>query len=245
MNFKDLKEKALQLKEKATEKILGLKNKSEEIATNATYKANELKEKAVDIKNTATEKVTETTQKANEIKDRVVSIKEETTGKANEIKDKVIQIKNEATEKTEKTKEYGKEKFYTFKINIGSKEELDFNIKKSATTSFINQETSEEKFFKHKSVIIFTKDWSDFLKKSYYIIPILNTKAFAQNIPVKFCKSEIEWINLADYWVDISNLPCLVVFEEEKVLKIIQWEEKILKLVKSFDLDINKLIEEA
>jgi hypothetical protein len=32
------------------------------------------------------------------------------------------------------------------------------------------------------------------------------------------------------------------VFEDEKVIKNIEWSENILKLVKSFDLDINNLI---
>jgi len=36
----------------------------------------------------------------------------------------------------------------------------------------------------------------------------------------------------------------MVVFEEEKVSKTIEGTENILKLVKSFDIDINKLIDE-
>jgi len=59
---------------------------------------------------------------------------------------------------------------------------------------------------------------------------------------ITIAKSKIEWVNLSDY--NIETLPSLVVFEEEKAYKTISWEENILKLVKSFDLDINKLINE-
>jgi predicted enzyme involved in methoxymalonyl-ACP biosynthesis len=48
-----------------------------------------------------------------------------------------------------------------------------------------------------------------------------------------------------DYQVDITKLPTMIVFEEEKFYKKIEWEENILKLVKSFNLDINALIEKA
>jgi hypothetical protein len=47
---------------------------------------------------------------------------------------------------------------------------------------------------------------------------------------------------LKEYKIIIQ--PCLVVFETEKVVKIIEWEEKILKIVKWLSPDINKLIEE-
>ena len=57
-------------------------------------------------------------------------------------------------------------------------------------------------------------------------------------------KSKIEWIKLSDYKVKAKSLPCLVVFEEEKVYKTIEGAENILKLVKSFGLDINKQIDE-
>jgi hypothetical protein len=77
------------------------------------------------------------------------------------------------------------------------------------------------------------------------MLPVIATKAFTQSITVKLAQSKIEWIKLSDYQVKVKTLPCLVVFEEEKVLKTIEGTENILKLVKSFDLDINKLIDEA
>lgn len=263
MNFNDLKEKALKIKEQATEKFLAIKNKSWEIATNTTYKANELKDKALESKDKALEIKDNVVDKATDIKEKAENIKQEATDKTNEIKDKAIEtkekaiemkdmatekvadIKQEATEKKDETIKYAKEKSYGFKTVISSKEEFDFIVKKSATTSFISQESGEEKFYKHKSIIVFAEEWSEFLKKTVYVMPILITKAFSQNIVVRLIKTQIEGINLSDYWVKVENLPSMVVFEEEKVLKIIEWQENILKLVKSLDLDINKSIEEA
>jgi hypothetical protein len=76
-------------------------------------------------------------------------------------------------------------------------------------------------------------------------LPVITAKAFSQNISVKLANSKIEWVKLSNYKVKEKSLPCLVVFEEEKVLKTIEWTQNILKLVKSFDLDINKLIDEV
>jgi hypothetical protein len=76
------------------------------------------------------------------------------------------------------------------------------------------------------------------------MLPVIVAKAFSQNIAIKLAKSKIEWVKLSDYSVKVESLPCLVVFEEEKVLKTIEGKENILKLVKSFDLDINKQIDD-
>ncbi|MDP2090407.1 MAG: hypothetical protein Q8K30_02310 [Candidatus Gracilibacteria bacterium] len=263
MNFNDLKEKALKLKEQATEKFISIKNKSEEIAKNATNKASELKNKTIESKEKTIEMKDNLVDKATNIKEKAENIKQETTDKTNEIKDKAIEtkdkaiemkymatekvtdLKQEATEKKDETIKYAKEKSYGFKTVISSKEEFEFIIKKSATIVFTNQETGEEKLYKHKSIIIFAEEGSEFLKKTIYVMPILITKAFSQNIVVRLVKTQIEGINLADYNLKVENLPSMLIFEEEKVLKVIEGQENILKLVKSFDLDINKLIEEA
>jgi hypothetical protein len=42
---------------------------------------------------------------------------------------------------------------------------------------------------------------------------------------------------------NIKNQPCLVVFETKEVIKIIEWEENILKIVKDLNLDLEKSIE--
>ncbi len=153
------------------------------------------------------------------------------------LKQKAIDFKNKTIDSAAKS-------LADSSFTINKKQELDNIIQKSATTTFKNKETWEEKQYKHKSIVIFAEEWSDFFKEALYIFPVISAKAFSQNIAFKLAKSKIETVNLTEYSVDEKSLPTLVVFEEEKVLKTISWEENILKLVKSFDLDINKLIDD-
>lgn len=154
-------------------------------------------------------------------------------------------IKEKLNEQTQKAVDYGAKKLTESSLTISKKEELEKLIKKSATTSFKNKETWVEKNYKHKTIAIFADEWSDFFKDALYMLPVISAKAFTQNISVSLAKSKIEEVNLSDYKVKTESLPCLVVFEEEKVLKTIEGTKNILKLVKSFDLDINKLIDNA
>ena len=159
------------------------------------------------------------------------------------IKRKALELKERASEHTQKAIDYSAKKLTDSKYTIDKKEELDVIIKKSATTTFKNKETWVEKQNKHQSVVIFADEWSDFFKEALYMLPVIITKAFTQNISVKLAKSKIEWVKLSDYNVKAKTLPCLVIFEEKKVLTTIEWTENILKLVKSIDFDINKIIE--
>lgn len=161
-----------------------------------------------------------------------------------ELKEKALKLKEKASKQTQKAIDYGAKKLTDSSLTINKKEELELLIKKSTTTKFKNKETWIEKEYKHKVIIIFSDEWSDFFKKALYILPVISAKAFTQNISVKLAKSKIKWIKLSDYSVKAKSLPCLVVFENEKVLKTIEGTENILKLVKSFDLDINKQIDE-
>lgn len=158
---------------------------------------------------------------------------------------KALELKEKASEHKQKAIEYGAKKITNSKNTISKKEDLDALIKKSATTSFKNKETWVEKKTKHKSLVIFADEGSEFFEDALYILPVMITKAFTQNISLKLAVSKIEWVKLSDYNVKAKTLPCLVVFEEKKVLKTIEWTENILKLVKSFNININKLIDEA
>lgn len=161
------------------------------------------------------------------------------------IKEKALNIKEKASEQTQKAIAYSAKKLTNSNFTIETKEGLEKIIKKSANTIFKNKETWVEKTYTHKSIVVFADEWSDFFKDSLYALPVLATKAFTQNIPLRLAKSKIEGINLSDYKIKTETLPCLVVFENELAIKNIEGSENILKLVKSFDLDINKLIEKA
>ncbi len=125
-------------------------------------------------------------------------------------------------------------------FTISSKEELDVFIKKSWNINFMDQETWEEKLFVKRCIVIFWDEKTDFFKNAVYRLPILLTKSFSQNIKIKLAKSSIKWLKLENY--EIKKLPSMVVFENAKVLKVIQWEKNILKVVKETSLDINRTI---
>jgi hypothetical protein len=161
------------------------------------------------------------------------------------IKEKALKLKQKATEQTHKAINYGAQKLSNSSFTIETKEELTLIIQKSKPTTYKSKETWVEKTFKHQSIVIFADVWSEFFKEALYVLPVIITKAFTQNISVKLAKSKIEWVDLSQYNIKLDSLPCLVVFENEKVIKNIEWSENIIKLVKSFDLDINKLIDKA
>jgi len=158
------------------------------------------------------------------------------------IKQKAMKLKEQASQKIDEAVDYGAKKLADSGYTISNKEEFEKIITKSKTTEFTNKETWEKKSYKHKTIIIFWEESSDFFKDALVNFPILVTKAFSQNIILRLAKSNITDVNLGEY--KINSFPCLVVFEEEKVYKIIEWVNNIEKLVKSFDLDINKSIEE-
>jgi len=157
------------------------------------------------------------------------------------IKEKALELKKQASEKIDDAIDYSAKKLSESGLTISKKDEVDKLILKSKTTSFKNKETGEEKIYKHRSIIVFWEEKSDFFKDALIHFPVLATKAFSQNITIKLSKEKIEGFNISDLWV--KEFPAIVVFEEEKVLKVIHWKENILKLVKSINLDINKEIE--
>lgn len=157
------------------------------------------------------------------------------------LKEKALELKKEASKKMEQAIDYSAKKLSESTVTISKKEEVEKMIKKSKTTSFTNKETWITKEYIHKSIIVFGEEKSNFFKKALINFPILAAKAFSQNITLKLAKEKIEGYDITKLWVE--SFPCLVVFEEEKVLKVIHWEENIQKLVKALNLDINKEME--
>lgn len=163
------------------------------------------------------------------------SFKDKAIKKAKQFKDKAIEI-------SYKTVNFTAKKLSESGFTISTKEELEKFIKKSAKTNFKDKETWIEKIYSHRVIVIFWDEKSDFFKKSLVNFPILVAKAFSQNIPLKLAKHNIKDIVYQNY--NLDEFPSLVIFENEKFLKIIKKEENILKLVKFLSLDINKAIDE-
>jgi len=150
------------------------------------------------------------------------------------IKSKLIETKNKAVDKSA-------EFLWNSAFTIKTLESLNEIIKKSKKTTFTNKETWETKEFNKKIIVVFWDENSDFFKESLLSFPVLATKAFSQNITLKLAKTSIEWLKLEDY--NIKETPSLLVFQDEKIIKVVSWRENILKLVKSINLDINSEIE--
>ncbi len=122
---------------------------------------------------------------------------------------------------------------------LNTVEELDAFIEKSKTKKVTIKDTWEEKEFIKKVIVIFADNESDFFEKSLIQLPVLVTKAFSQNIPLKMCDVALK--DLKKYWVE--SHPTLLVYETEKVIKTIDSEEGISSIVKDLSLDINAAIE--
>lgn len=151
-----------------------------------------------------------------------------------EMKEKALELKNKAIE-------YSSQKLASSNFTISTNEDLENFINKSENTKFTNKETWEEKTYTKRVIIIFIDEKSDFFKQTIITFPVLLTKSFSQNVQIKLAKSTIKDLNLKKY--SVEEIPSLVVFENKKVHKVILWEKNILKLVKNFDLDINKQID--
>lgn len=158
------------------------------------------------------------------------------------LKEKALKLKEKAINMKDKALDYGAWKLASSGFTIDSKEELDKFIDKSGETIFKNKTTWVEKIYSHKVIIIFWDEKTDFFKNALYQLPVIITKSFSQNTLLKLAKTDIKDIDLSIY--GIKEMPSIVVFENKKIYKVISWEENIIKLVKSFSLDINKAIEE-
>jgi len=149
-----------------------------------------------------------------------------------DFKKKALKFKDSIIEKWAK-------KLANSSLVINKMEDLEKFIEKSKIKTFTSKETGETKIFIKKVIVIFWEKDSNFFKKALIQLPVLVTKAFSKNIPLKMC--DIELKDIKNYW--IKSLPSLVVFETEKVIKIINSEEGITKIVTWFTINIEEAIE--
>ena len=172
---------------------------------------------------------------------RVYNIYEIATMGLQDIKQKAKVLKSSAKESSRSALSYGKEKLATSRFMLDDMDKVEGFIDMSLDSDFINKKSWEEKVFKHKIIIIFLDVKSDFFTRMLYQFPILITKAFSQNIALKLADIRMSGLNKKDY--GISSGPSLVLIENKKVLKVIEGEENIQKVVKTLNLDINKSID--
>lgn len=148
------------------------------------------------------------------------------------IKEKAIKFKNNSIAS-------GAKKLSESSLVIKKIEDLEKHISKSKNITFTSKDTWETKTGIKHSIIIFTEKDSDFYKDALVIMPVLMTKAWTSWIALKI--SDIDLKDLKKY--NISKTPSLALFTNEKLVKVITWDENIKTIVKTLDLDIIKAIE--
>lgn len=149
------------------------------------------------------------------------------------------ELKKKALEAKDKLVETSTKKMVASSMVINTPEQLEAFIKKSETKTITSKETGEEKTCVKKVIILFAEKDSDFLKKALLQFGVFYAKAFSQNIPFKMCDLDLKEIKK----YKVKSIPSLVVFETEKAIKFIEWEENIGKVVKDLSLDIMKAID--
>lgn len=154
----------------------------------------------------------------------------------------VEQAKNKTKELSDKAVAFSSEKLAESGLTLKKSEDIQKIIDNSKNKKFTNKETGIAKTFTKNAIIVYADEKSEFFKEILYILPVLATKGFSKNIPVKIASSNIKDFDYKAH--NLSNFPSLVLYENTEIKKSISGKENILKLVKNMNLDINKQIEE-
>ncbi len=149
--------------------------------------------------------------------------------------------KNKTKEYSDKAVDFSSKKLSESKLTLKTAEELQKIIDSSENKKFTNKETGVEKTFVKHSIIILWDEKSDFFKEALYILPVLATKGFTKNTSVKIAGNNIKDFDYKT--IQVEEFPSLVLFENKEVKKVITGKENILKLVKTWNFDINELVE--
>lgn len=157
------------------------------------------------------------------------------------IKAKAFQFKDKVVEFTDKTIVEAAKKVSQSNIVLKNQVELDEFILKSENKTYTN-DLWESKVFTKRCLVIFWDSTKDFFREFLFLLPVLLTKWFSQNLSIKLIDINNKEIEYSKY--DLKEIPSMIVFENKIIYKIIIWEENIKKVVKSLSLDINKSIEE-
>jgi len=154
-------------------------------------------------------------------------------------KDKLSSLKSSAVKVYNETVEKSAVKLIGSNFTIKTLFELEDFIWKSK--NYFSEASGKEEW--KKIICIFASKESDFFKKFLYEIPVIYTKAWSRNIWIKLVESSFDWLDLPRF--QISVLPSLVLFENEKVAKVVATEEKINKIINNLSLDIEKSIKDV
>ncbi len=160
-----------------------------------------------------------------------------------QFKNKVSQFKDKAIELKNKTVDMTVQKISESNLMLIWKSDLEKFILKSENKKFINDEWIE-KIYTKRIFVVFWNSKETFFKNFMLWVPVLLTKSFSQNISFKIVDISNKENDIDYSQYGITEFPALVIFENKEIYKLIFWEEKLNKVVKSFTLDINQTIDE-
>lgn len=154
--------------------------------------------------------------------------------KALELKDKWVELWKKAIDETAK-------KVGESSLVLKESQEFSKLIEKSKNSTF-ETESWELKTYTKRSYLIIWDSSKDFFKKMLISLPVFLAKTFSQDAYFKMLDINNKEISLQNY--EILEYPCMMVFENKELIKIVYKEENLNKIVKSLSLDINKTVDE-
>jgi hypothetical protein len=149
------------------------------------------------------------------------------------LKEKALELKSKAATWIWKFIDGRVEKLQESEFVFKKIEDLDAFVLKSKNTIIEDWRINVKRV-----IVVFAELNTDFYKKILFRLPVLYTKSWSSNIELRMSAL---WVKDIEKY-DIKSFPSLVLFEDTKVVRIVEWEENIKKVVNSLSLDINKVI---
>lgn len=154
--------------------------------------------------------------------------------KALELKDKWVELWKKAIDETAK-------KVGESSLVLKDNDQFLYLVEKSKNSTF-ETESWELKNYTKRSYLIIWDSSKDFFKKMLISLPVFLAKTFSQDAYFKMLDINNKEISLQNY--EILEYPCMMVFENKELIKVVYKEENLNKIVKSLSLDINKTVDE-
>jgi len=157
------------------------------------------------------------------------------------LREEAKKFQKKAQKVGEKVLSASTDKLVESKYTLSSVSELDACVKKSEETLGTDSKTGKEKKFSHRVVIIFADTKSDYFKSFLYKLPVLITKAYSQWVVCRVADNSMKDLDKKKH--KISWEISMVVYENKKVIKVLEGIDNVQKVVKSPSLDINTTID--
>jgi len=157
-----------------------------------------------------------------------------------ELKKNALKFKDQAFEKGKEAVSYSAAKLGESGMTLQTVKDLDVFIQKSKNTEF-KDVNGVKKTFTKRVIVVFADTKSEFFKQMLYMFPVLIAKAFSQNISLSLADISMRELDVKKY--QVSKKSTLVVFEDTKIIKTLEGDENIQKVVKAASLDINGTID--